>query len=137
MVCIVIGGCALTPKSAKGPVFTGISTPPGKAVVYFFRPDKFMLSARSVFMSIPKQADNCFAFNTGGYYSYVAQPGKLVVSAGAVGKPQDFTFDLNPGDAKYVKVDLDSTWGTLQIEEVSAEKAMAEIKAYRLIDICQ
>lgn len=134
MVFIVIGGCAVMPKSANGPIFTEISTPPGKAVVYFFRPDKFMMSAKSIFMSIPKQADNCFAVNAGGYYPYVAEPGKLVVSTGT---KKDFSIDLNSGDVKYVKVDLDSTWGTTEFEEVPAEKATAEIKAYRLIDICK
>jgi hypothetical protein len=134
MVFIVIGGCALMPKSAKGPVFTEISTPPGKSVVYFFRPDKFMLSAKSIFMSIPKQANNCFAVNAGGYYPYVAEPGKLVVHTGS---NNEFTIDLSPGDVRYVKVDLNSTWGTDEFEVVPAEKAIAEIKAYRLIDICE
>jgi hypothetical protein len=85
-------------------------------------------------MSIPKQANNCFTVNTGGYYPYVAEPGKLVVSTGV---KKDFAIDLSPGDVKYVKVDLNSTWGTTEFEEVPAENAIEEIKAYRLIDICK
>ena len=69
-------GCACMPKKASGPAFTTAQAPAGKAVVYFFRTDKFMMSANTIFMSLPKAANNCFGMVTAGYYPFVTDPVK-------------------------------------------------------------
>jgi len=57
-------GCACMPKKTSGPVFTTAQAPAGKAVVYLFRTDKFMMSANAIFMSLPKAENNCFGMVT-------------------------------------------------------------------------
>ena len=99
-------GCASMPKKASGPVYTPAQVPPGKAVVYFFRTDKFMMSGNTIFMSLPKAANNCFGMVTAGYYPFIADPGKLTVSSAARDGEKDFSIDLKAGDERYVKIDF-------------------------------
>jgi len=110
-------------------------------VVYFYRSDKFMMSGWTLFMSIPKEANNCFAMDTGGYYAHVADPGMLRVSQmnGHEGTDAVHTYrvTLNPGDVKYVKVDFtDDRLPKSVYEEVPEAQALPEISKYRMIDRC-
>jgi hypothetical protein len=131
-------GCASLPKSAKGPVFTPVTVPAGKAVVYFFRTDKFAMSANTIFMSIPHAANNCFGMVTAGYYPFVTDPGSLTVSSAARGGQKQFTIDLKAGDVKYVKVDFNSDFIPKTFyQEIAPAEALPEISQYRMIEACR
>jgi len=131
-------GCASMPKKASGPVFTPAQAPSGKAVVYFFRTDKFMMSGNTIFMSLPKAANNCFGMVTAGYYPFIADPGKLIVSSAARDGEKDFAIDLKAGDERYVKIDFnDDMIPKSFYQEIPAGPAKEEISRYRLIEKCK
>jgi hypothetical protein len=134
----LILGCATLPKTASGPAFKSVQLPAGKAVVYFFRSDKFMMSANSIFMSIPKAANNCFGMVTAGYYAYVTDPGELTVTHAARDGEKEYTIDIEAGDVKYVKVDFnDDMMPKTFYQEIPAAQALPEISKYRLIEPCK
>lgn len=131
-------GCATLPKSASGPVFKPVQVPAGKAAVYFFRSGKFMMSANSIFMSIPKAANNCFGMVTAGYWAYVTDPGELTVTHAARDGEKEYTIDLEAGDVKYVKVDFnDDMVPKTFYQEIPATQALPEISKYRMIEPCK
>jgi hypothetical protein len=137
-ILVAGSGCALTPKTASGLAFTNAAVPQDKAVVYFFRSDKFMMSANTIFLSIPMEANNCFAMVTAGYYPYIADPGKLRVLAAARHGNKEFSIDLKPNDVKYVKIDFNSAFvPTAEFTEIPRDIALPEIQKYRLIDACK
>jgi hypothetical protein len=127
------------PKSASGSTFAPETVPEGKAVVYFYRPDRFMMSGRIISISIPHEAKNCFSMAKAGYYSYVTDPGKLHVSAVAHSGNADYNLFVKVGDVRYVKLDYDDSQLSCPavFEEVSAEKALPEIKKCRVITPCE
>jgi len=143
--CVVVAmlhvsGCALMPKSAKGDSFAKVAVPPGKAVVYFFRPDRFAMSANTIFMSIPHEANIACPMVTAGYHIYVGEPGTLTVSyaeGGLTPVVKKFTLELKDGDERYIKIDF-GKWGpVVEYEEIPADKALPIIAQYRLIGKCE
>jgi len=142
LLALGVASCALTPKSASGPVFVAEQVPPGKAVIYFYRPKAFALSARTVFLSIPKEADNCFAMVNNGYKGYVAGPGPVTIGAAEVGTGKafsDFSATLKAGETRYVTVKPEPAGIggiAVKFQEVPAGDALPEIKEFRLIDAC-
>jgi hypothetical protein len=126
-------------EKASGPVFTAAPVPAGKAVVYFFRSDKFMMSKITIFISIPKEANNCFKMVKAGYYSYIANPGELTVSHSSTHDGnKEYTIDLEAGDVKYVKVDFnDDMLPKSFYQEIPADQALPEISKYRMIEPCK
>ncbi len=133
-----LSSCAVMPKSATGPVFVAAQVPPDKAVVYFYRPHALELGARPVFLSIPKEADNCFSMVNSGYKAHVAAPGRLTVMGSVSGENVDFGLTLKAGETRYVKVQPKSSGFTprADFQEISAGAALPEIRQFRLIDVC-
>ncbi len=136
---LVLGlGCAVMPKTASGPAFAAAQVPEGKAVVYFFRTQKFMMSANTIFMSIPKAANNCFGMVPGGYYPYVTEPGRLTVGFAARDGEKDFTIDLKAGDARYVQVDFsDDLVPASFYKEIPEAEAAPKMSKYRTVSPCR
>jgi hypothetical protein len=96
-----------------------------------------MMSANTIFMSIPRNANNCFSMVTAGYYPYIADPGELEVLAAARHGDRALTIDLKAGDVKYVKIDFnDNFMPTAEFTEFPANEALPEIQKYRMIDKC-
>jgi hypothetical protein len=127
------------PKSASGSVFTQPTIPQGKAVVYFFRPDRFMMSGRIISISVPHEANNCFSMAAAGYYPYIAEPGKLHVSAVAHSGNADYNMYVKAGDIRYVKIDYDDSSLSVPavFEEIPADKALPEIQKCRVVEPCE
>lgn len=144
LVAAALAGCAvipetLRPKSADGAMFAATPPPPGKAVVHFYRPKAFAASARTIFMSIPMEADNCFGMVTAGYQTHVTDPGRLRVLGSISGESQLYEAQLKEGEVRYVKVEP-VTAGLIslvvQFQDMSADAALPEIGAYRMISPC-
>lgn len=136
-ILFLVSGCAVMPKSAKGDSFAKVAVPPGKAVVYFFRPDRFAMSARTIFMSIPHEANIACPVVTAGYHIYVGNPGTLTVSYAEGGLMKKFTLELKEGDERYIKIDF-GPWGPNVVhEEVAADTALPIIAQYRMISKCE
>jgi hypothetical protein len=137
IIFIICMGSAAVAKSAKGPAFEQVTVPVGKALVYFFRPKRFAMSATTIFMSIPTEADNCYAMYNKGYYAYVTDPGTLNVFAAATGGQKGFSIDLEPGDERFVQIKF-GKWGPKpEFKEMTAEEAEKSIAKTRLIGECK
>jgi hypothetical protein len=137
IVFIICTGSTSLAKSAKGPAFQQVSVPEGKAVVYFFRPKRFAMSATTIFMSIPTEADNCYAMYNKGYYAYVTDSGTLNILAAATGGQKEFSIELEPGDERFVQIKF-GKWGPKpEFKELTADEAGKLIAKTRLIDICK
>lgn len=126
-------------EKASGAVFTAAPVPAGKAVVHFFRSDKFMMSKITIFMSVPKAANNCFKMVKAGYYTFTTDPGKLTVShASAHDGEKEYTIDMEAGEVKYVKVDFNDDFLPKSFyQEIPAAQALPEISKYRMIEPCK
>lgn len=122
-MCIALTGCPSFVK-APGPRFSQLAPPRGKAIVYFYRPAKKIMSDYPVFMSIPESADNCYRLESGGYTAFVGHPGVVTVAA-AMTDYVRFTLDLRSGEERYVKVEFVDDKPVLH--EVSAEAARPDI----------
>jgi hypothetical protein len=139
MVVVLIAGfgCASVPKSAKGPVFAPVSVPENQAVVYFFRPQRTAMSATTIFMSIPTEADNCYSMVNNGYYTHVADPGELKVFSAALRNKKDYAIDLKPGESRFVQIGF-GKWGPVpEYEEIPADRALVMLAGNRLITTCK
>lgn len=126
-------------RKAEGGAYALEAVPSGKAQVVFYRPSAFMLRGRDVFLSIPKEANNCHAMVNAGFWVHVASPGRLNVVGSVAGEEVDFFIDLKEGETRYVKV-IPYEAGFLQIvarfEEVPAQAATGEVAPLRRIDVC-
>ncbi len=123
-------------KSAKGSVFAPVSISKSEAVVYFFRPKQFSGKAAQIFMSIPEEANNCYALSDNGYHAHIANPGNLTVLAAIYRKQKNFSMNLKPGDKRFVKVSF-GTWGSPDFAEVPESMALEMIGECMKISACK
>ncbi|MBN1356027.1 DUF2846 domain-containing protein [bacterium] len=103
---LTIAGCA------SGLKFTPIEQiPPQKALVYIYRPSKYMGSALDYYVFANRLP--IVKLENGGYYPYYTSPGKLEFAAGetSVIHPKDlndparefFVFEVEAGEIYYLK----------------------------------
>src|SRR5262245_32447564 len=62
---------------ASGPVFTRTVPTGGRGVVHIYRPSSVSDGTRTIYLSVPREAGNCFALENEGYLSYEAEPGVI------------------------------------------------------------
>ena len=60
--------------SASGPAFRKLAVPPGKAVIYAYRPDAFFGRVRSPYVYC---GDGSVDLKPGGYHPFVVEPGSV------------------------------------------------------------
>jgi hypothetical protein len=129
-------GCLFS-RYASGPPYAAQAATPGKATVNFFRENKSRYSAIAIMMSIPTSANNCFEMDSGGYYTYVVDPGHLDVLAISAthGTPRtDFAMDLEAGEVRYVEVEYDDG---PKVVEKAAPEASPVIADTKQIAVCR
>jgi hypothetical protein len=88
-------------------------------------------------MSIPTSANNCFEMDSGGYYTFVADPGHLDVAAISAthGTPRkDFGVDVHAGEVRYVEVEYDDG---PQVVEKTAGEASPILADTKQIAVCK
>ena len=131
-ITLFIAGCPNFQK-APGAPFSETKPPPGKAVIYFYRPTQKIMSSYPFFMSLPESANNCFRLESGGYMPFVTDPGSITV-AGAMVSYKKMTIDVKAGDEKYVEVDVVDD--DAAPKEVSASEGRARIAEMKGIETC-
>lgn len=126
-------GCSTT-----GPVYTPAIVQGGKSVVYFYRPDKFTLSGRTIFMTFPG-SNKSYSMINNGYYPLVTDSGTVTVYAvGTDIKPVPFKIDVKKGENRFVKVIFADTMALLvpaEMQEVPAATGKNEITGCTLITV--
>ena len=146
IVCL-LGGCVAT-----GPLFTNAETiPPGKALVYIYRPHILALSAVTASFSVDEEpAAN---IRDSGYSPVFVTPGSHLIKhkwdvgilheSGLKDKPLRLMIDVTEGQTIYVRLRSDYStrpsgvnektimWHW-QLEEIAAESARKEIVATHL-----
>ena len=125
-------GCATT---ASGPAFARAPLPPGKGVIYIYRPSAMSGGARTIFISVPFEANNCYALEGDGFFTHVTDPGRINVAASGSGDAAKLPVSVAPGQEKYVRVEW-GTWGSAEMTEVSAQEGSAQISGMRGIAAC-
>ena len=130
---LLIGaGCT---REASGPAFARRSAPPGKGTIYIYRPSAFSGGARTIFVAVPVEANNCFEMLNGGYLAYVADPGVVKVGASASGDAKILPVEIAAGEEKFVKVEW-GAWGTAELTPVAAAEASADLAKSHSISAC-
>ncbi|MEN8108478.1 MAG: hypothetical protein ABFS22_10785 [Pseudomonadota bacterium] len=129
---VILSGC-----SATGPVYQQVgSVPEGEALVYIYRPGKFMGGGVVFDVHAGSVADDTeiVALRSGGYYPYFAPPGELQLWAKTESKTS-LTLDLNAGDRRYVKgtVGVGFLVGRPKLTEVDEQTGAREIKECKLL----
>lgn len=82
IVALALAGCA----AATGPLFQQASSPePGKALIYIYRPNSFVLSARTAYLHV--NAKKVADLSTEGYTKILLEPGTYKLR-------QTWPFDL-------------------------------------------
>jgi hypothetical protein len=123
-------------RSAAGPAFARSQVPAGKGVVHIYRPSAVSGGARSIYLSVPFEADNCLALDGDGFFTYVTDPGAVNVGASGSGETKKLSLSVAPGEEKYVRVEW-GTFGSAEMKEVSAAEGAREIGVTRGIFACQ
>ncbi len=130
VTAILLAGCVSVSGSGFAPV-TQIA--PDKALIYVYREPGLRGAAITPDVNIGDEFR--FPLTIGGYYPYFATPGKLTVSATALGT-RSVTFDARPGQTYYVKGGtVPMGLGVPAIELVSPEQGVAEIKDCKLLTL--
>lgn len=132
LVSLVMAGCASTASA-----FTEAEVPPGKAIVYLYRPKAFSLSGRTIFMALPGD-DASYAMTNGGYFPLVVSPGPVTVAGvGTDMRAVKFSLDVELGKAYYVKVFFDESRLSLLVpakfEIVDPSLGSAEVRKCSMI----
>lgn len=132
LMSVALAGCPSFQK-APGPQFTSATIPADKAVIHFYRPPQKVMSDYPLFMSLPESANNCFRLESGGYTSFVTEPGKVTI-AGAMVSYLTKTYELKAGEERYVQVDIVDD--NAQLNEVPADQGKAKIASMHGIETC-
>jgi hypothetical protein len=133
VVVLATSGCS---KSAAGPAFARPQVPPGKGVVHIYRPSAFSGGGRTIYLSVPFEANNCFALDGGGFFTYVTDAGPVNVGASGSGETKRLALDVAAGQQKYIRAEW-GTWGNAELTEVSAAQGAREIRETRGVFACE
>lgn len=131
-LCLLLTACPNF-VNAPGAAFVASPANPAKATVYFYRPAQKIMSDYPFCMSLPESANNCFRLESGGYTTYVGDPG-TVKFAGMMLTYRTLTLDLKAGDERYVEVKIEddnADWA-----EVPAAEAKPKLAETRGIEHC-
>jgi hypothetical protein len=123
----ILSGC-----SATGPVYKKVDTiPEGQALVYIYRPGKFMGGGVvfDVHSGSIEDDTEIVELRSGGYFPYFTQPGELQLWA-KTESTTSLTLDLKAGDLRYVRgtVGVGFFVGRPKLTEVDENIGAAEIK---------
>jgi hypothetical protein len=136
LLVVATSGCT---KSASGPLFAHQAPPSGKGVVYVYRPSSMSGGARSIYLSVPYEANNCYELDNGGYLAYVTEPGTVTIGASVSGEMQKLPLQVGAGQERFVRAEFASSFGggTSELTEVPANEGAAEIRDMRAITACE
>lgn len=132
VLLLLLSGC-----SATGPVYEKIDTvPEGKALVYIYRPGKFMGGGVVFDVHAGSLEDDTeiVELKSGGYFPYFAPPGELQLWA-RTESTTSLTLDLQPGDRRYVRgtVGVGFLLGRPHLTEVDEQTGAEEIRECKLL----
>lgn len=137
LVSLFLFSCASVPR---GPAFIPASLPAGKALLYFYRPARFSLSGRTIFMAFPG-SDKSYAMVNRGYYPLIVGPGSVEVAGiGTDLKPVYFKTDAKEGTEIYVRVEFDDSMSlnhAAKFQLVPAAEATSEIRDCTMISVAE
>jgi hypothetical protein len=132
IVILLLAACT---KSATGPAFVRPAIPPGKALIYVYRPGKMSGGARTIYLSVPAQANNCYAMTNDGFLVHVTDPGVVTIGASASGDKKLLPVTIAAGEERFVRVEW-GTWGGADLAEVAAVEGGPAVQRTRGIYAC-
>lgn len=117
---------------SSGTPFSNEDIPPNKAIIYIYRPAKFSLSLRAIYMEFSGNPD-VYAMTNSGYFPLIADPGTIkLTGVGTDFNPVEFILTVRTGEVHYIKVSFDESSLTLGVpvkfELVGSEQGFQEIK---------
>jgi uncharacterized protein DUF2846 len=117
---------------ATGAKFQTVDTiPPGKAVIYIYRPSSL---GAAITYDVKHKDRVVITTKAFGYYPYVTDPGEVELSAQTESK-SSVTLDVKPGEIYYVKavVSMGFLVGRPRLVVVSADEAKKDIAECKLL----
>lgn len=133
---VILVAAAACSRSASGPAFVRPAMPPGKAIIYIYRPGKMSGSARTIYLSVPAQANNCFAMDNDGSLVHVTDPGIVTIGASASGDVKLLPVTIAAGEERFVRVEW-GTWGGAELHEVAQAEGGLAVQETRGIGACE
>lgn len=121
---LTLAGCEV-----EGPAFTRMARPTTKAIVYVYRPYKFMGASDEPDITC---GSDTIAIGAGGYHAFVEEPGTIKCSAaGASGGP--VTFEARPETDYFVREVVSGGFASSQVTLISVDRAtgLDEIQSTR------
>ncbi len=118
-------GCAVT-----GTPFEKISSPPGNAVIYVYRPYSYGSSALRPAVTC---GEDTARIGPGGYHAFIVPAGQKVDCTMTTDKTDDVEFDTKRR-SYYVREELGWGWltGVPHLNPVDTDKAQSEIQQCKL-----
>ena len=123
----------MTGCGVRGPVFSPTTmVPPGKGLVYIYRPKNFVGSGVAYF--VVADGARIVKLKNGGYFPYVVDPGTRVFSAKTEAMTQA-AIEVQPDGVYYLKgtVTVGAFVGRPALQEVHPVIAVNEIARCRLL----
>ena len=119
-VCLALAGCG-----AQGEPFTPLRPAATKAVIYVYRPYKFLSSQMIPVVTCGHES---FELDPGGYYAIKEDPGQ--VTCAIADSPAQYKFEAHEGEQYYIEevVDASATGSHARLVLVDASLARDEIK---------
>ena len=118
VVALVLSGCA------NGPGFKKVEDiPPGKALIYIYRPPTMVGAALVPAVVINKL--NAIQLTMGGYYPYFSDPGEVTVAVIHTGR-KAITLPVKAGETYYLKAGT-IIMGAPYLEAFNADAALPEL----------
>jgi hypothetical protein len=131
VVSVLLVGMLLSACGGRAPVFAPVAVPPGKGVVYVYRPRNPMGGAVSYV--VEANGTPLLRLRDGGYYPFFADPGTVIFSAKTEVMSQA-ALDVVAGGTHYVKgtVTMGAFVGRPNLQVVHPAIAPNEIAGCRL-----
>jgi hypothetical protein len=124
VACLALAACGPT----LGAAFEPLPKDPTAAMVYIFRPSRFVAGGSTVFLGVVQgNVGWSMELHNGSYIAYRAEPGPIVLTGSALSDTKAHGFAVRAGDEYYIRVEVDS----LVFTEVPANVGSVEIRETR------
>lgn len=125
VVGLILSGCAAT-----GAKFTeAISPPADQALIYFYRPKRYVASA--VIPLVIENKNPVFRLQNGQFIAHTVSPGTYEYHTDTINIDRIFRIEVESGEIYYVRLDIQQgVWtGSWVFSRIFPEQALPELRA--------
>lgn len=130
LASLAVVGCVAAGCAVQGTPFEKVSSPPGNAVIYVYRPYSYGSSALRPAVTCGEETAR---IGPGGYHAFIVPAGQKVDCTMTTDQTDDVEFDTDRR-VYYVREELGWGWltGVPHLNPVDNDKAQSEIQQCKL-----